>query len=153
MTKPNKKQHKNPMRFYEGNYHLLQELLPEMLPNGCHRYYFYGSKARFRVEVLETAAYTQELKLFHQLDTLPEFLPGLGLDVRVYHDARLAEVHAVNGVGRLVPKIECPNNKMLHKDEKQQANFLLHEWLMRAITSMALIKSEHVKPERKVNEK
>lgn len=153
MSRSDNKQPKNPMRFYESNYHLLLELLPELLGNGCHHYYFYGSKTRFSIKVVETAAYTQELKLFHELDALLDFLPQLGLDVRVYHDARLAEVHAVNGVGRLIPKFECPNNQMLHKDEKQQANFLLHEWLMRAITSMALVKSERVKRERKVNVK
>ncbi len=131
----------NPMRFYESNYYLLLELIPELLVNGNYRYYYYGNKAKLTVDVLETAAYTQELRLHHLLHAMPEFLPRLSLDVRVYHDARLAEVHTVHGVGKLMPKFDYPNDKMLHKDEKHQANMLLHEWIMRGLTGMTLVKS------------
>ena len=139
--KPGQSQAKNPMRFYETNYHLLLELVPELLVNANYRYYYYGGKAKLVLDVIETAAYTQELKLQHELQDVPAFLPEISLDVRVYHDARLAEVYAVHGIGKLMPKIEFPNDKMLHKDEKHQANLLLHEWLMRALSSMALVKS------------
>lgn len=135
------KQPSNPMRFYESNYYLLLELIPELLVNGNYRYYYYGNKSKLTVDVLETAAYTQELRLHHLLHAMPEFLPRLSLDVRVYHDARLAEVHTVHGIGKLIPKFDYPNDKMLHKDEKHQANLLLHEWIMRGLTSMTLIRS------------
>ena len=56
-------------------------------------------------------------------------LPDIIFDVRVYDDARLAEVISYQGRGRIQFKYNYPNDKMYVPDEKRQGNLLLHDWL------------------------
>lgn len=51
------------------------------------------------------------------------------LKVRLYHDAKLAEVTAFENARRVRPKNVYPNNKMVQRDEKAQWNRFLEEWL------------------------
>ncbi len=52
------------------------------------------------------------------------------LFVRMYHDARLAEVVSCDGLRSAVSKNAYPNKNMLQRDEKAQWNRFLEEWLM-----------------------
>jgi len=51
------------------------------------------------------------------------------LTVRMYHDAKLAEVVSCDAMRGIKPKNEYPNRKMLQRDEKAQWNRFLEEWL------------------------
>jgi len=51
------------------------------------------------------------------------------MKVRIYHDAQLAEVISYQGHSRILSKYPYPNQKMFHRDEKRQANYLLNDWL------------------------
>lgn len=51
------------------------------------------------------------------------------LTLRMYHDAKLAEVLAWEGHKRLRPRYEYPNQSMYQSDEKYQLNRFLGEWL------------------------
>ena len=89
-----------------------------------------GQQLRFAVTVLETAPYTTEVRIEQQ--ALLKQLPGLRetqIDVRLYHDAQLAEVVRSQGVSRLQASYEVPNPSMHHADEKHQVNHFLQEWL------------------------
>jgi hypothetical protein len=89
-----------------------------------------GQQLRFAVTVLETAPYTTEVRIEQQ--ALLNQLPGLRetqIDVRLYHDAQLAEVVRSQGVSRLQASYEVPNPSMHHADEKHQVNHFLQEWL------------------------
>ncbi len=89
-----------------------------------------GQQLRFAVTVLETAPYTTEVRIEQQ--ALMTQLLGLRetqIDVRLYHDAQLAEVVRSQGVGRLQASYEIPNPDMHHADEKHQVNHFLQEWL------------------------
>jgi len=89
-----------------------------------------GRQLRFTIMVLESAPYTTEIRIEQQ--ALLQQLPGLKeaqLDVRLYHDAQLAEVVRSQGVTRLQPSYEIPNPNMHHADEKHQVNHFLQEWL------------------------
>ncbi len=55
------------------------------------------------------------------------------LTVRMYHDAKLAEVLAWEGHKRLRPRYEYPNQAMYHADEKLQINQFLGELLTRCL--------------------
>lgn len=52
------------------------------------------------------------------------------LKVRMYHDARLAEVVSFARARGVKPSIAYPNKKMLQRDEKAQWNRFLEEWLI-----------------------
>jgi len=51
------------------------------------------------------------------------------MSVRLYHDARMAEVLSYQKQGRFKPSYEYPNQKMFQRDEKAQLNHFLGEWL------------------------
>lgn len=49
--------------------------------------------------------------------------------VRLYHDAKMAEVLSCQAVGKIKPSYAYPNKKMHQKNEKSQWNVFLGEWL------------------------
>jgi len=51
------------------------------------------------------------------------------MSIRLYHDARMAEVLSFQKQGRIRPSYEYPNQKMFQRDEKAQLNQFLGEWL------------------------
>jgi len=132
----------NPMLWYEMNYHTLLQLVPELDleqskansfdSNTQLVYDFDMPSAHLSIRLLELNRYTQHLQIINHFKTDKRLLPALCLNVRVYHDATLAEVISCSGIGKLLPDYTYPNEKMLQKDEKRQANRLLFEWLSSA---------------------
>lgn len=51
------------------------------------------------------------------------------IQVRMYHDAKLAEVVSCDRIRNVAPKNPYPNKAMLQADEKAQWNRFLEEWL------------------------
>lgn len=118
----------------DANYARLHQLMPELfdrdersvnltLPRGAAR------TLRFRV--LERCPYTTTLRVDF---SAPEsawhpLLPAPTLEVRLYHDARTAEVTAYQGADRFRGRYEYPNPGMRHPDEKAQLNRFLGEYL------------------------
>lgn len=82
------------------------------------------------LRVIERSPYTTTLELSRTaLDTSSNWLKMPKLTLRMYHDAKLAEVLAWEGHKRLRPRYEYPNQAMYHNDEKYQLNRFLGEWL------------------------
>ena len=63
-----------------------------------------------------------------QEHSLP-WLPTPRLEVRVYHDARMAEVVGAEHARRFRSVYPYPNVDMHQPDEKSQLNLFLGEWL------------------------
>ncbi|WP_192980211.1 DUF1249 domain-containing protein [Pseudomonas sp. EggHat1] len=115
----------------EANYARLMRLLPNMrehtesrrvaLSQGEH---LLGVLA---LDVLESCPYTTTLCV-RQEHSLP-WLPVPQLEVRVYHDARMAEVVGAENARRLNIRYPYPNAAMHQPDEKSQLNLFLGEWL------------------------
>lgn len=115
----------------EANYARLMRLLPNMrehtesrrvaLSQGEH---LLGVLA---LDVLESCPYTTTLCV-RQEHSLP-WLPVPQLEVRVYHDARMAEVVSAENARRLHIHYPYPNAAMHQPDEKSQLNLFLGEWL------------------------
>ena len=115
----------------EANYARLMRLLPNMrehtesrrvaLSQGEH---LLGVLA---LDVLESCPYTTTLCV-RQEHSLP-WLPVPQLEVRVYHDARMAEVVSAENARRLHILYPYPNAAMHQPDEKSQLNLFLGEWL------------------------
>lgn len=79
------------------------------------------------IRVLERAPYTTTLRLEDQ--GLHETMPGQRLTVRLYHDARVAEVTEASRFRRVRARYPYPNPDMHQRDEKAQWNRFLGEWL------------------------
>lgn len=82
------------------------------------------------LRVIERSPYTTTLELSRvALDTASHWLSMPKLTLRMYHDAKLAEVLAWEGHKRLRPRYDYPNQSMYQSDEKYQLNRFLGEWL------------------------
>ena len=60
---------------------------------------------------------------------LHDAMPAPRLTVRLYHDARLAEVTEASPFRRVQARYPYPNSQMHQRDEKAQWNRFLGEWL------------------------
>ena len=109
----------------EANYVRLQRLLPG-LEHDNHLFEV-GANLRLHIEVTERSPYTTTLEISQPPVQIPTVTPRL--TVRVYHDARLAEVVAFTSRRRVQPRYDYPNAAMYQPDEKSQWNRFLGEWL------------------------
>ncbi|SDT88939.1 hypothetical protein SAMN05216296_0287 [Pseudomonas pohangensis] len=115
----------------EVNYVRLMQLLPEMragqtsrsiaLSDGEHRL------GVLRLDVVDVSPYTTTLMV--QQEQQSPWLPSPRFEIRVYHDARMAEVVVADNVRRLRSLYPYPNQAMHQPDEKTQLNLFLGEWL------------------------
>ncbi|MDQ8036674.1 MAG: DUF1249 domain-containing protein [Pedobacter sp.] len=116
------------------NYGRLRRLLPELIQDE-YRFHWEqpGSEpAVMEITVLERSAYTDTLQL--RQSVLPEdgrlpWYPRLDMEVRIYHDAELAEVLRFQAARRIPARNRYPNPAMHARDEKTQVNEFLAECL------------------------
>ncbi len=116
------------------NYLYLMRLVPDMhqliLFEEYRVCYKLKNNRRIGVKclVVEKTPYTTLLTV-QQGVVVDRWLPALHIKVRLYHDAKMAEVVRVQRRGPLAAKYHYPNRQMLQIDEKAQCNQFLGEWL------------------------
>ncbi|WP_428772998.1 DUF1249 family protein [Vibrio sp.] len=114
------------MRVYETNYAKLNALLPSQPSVGDVRCY-QAANSSYQIEVGEVTKYTTLVDICQSDDT-PVF-PLPKMSVRLYHDARVAEVCRAEHLSQVKARYDYPNSKMVQKDEKAQLNRFLGDWL------------------------
>ncbi|MDX3773322.1 DUF1249 domain-containing protein [Chromatiaceae bacterium AAb-1] len=111
----------------ERNYAQLSRLLPQQPLSGQHWLINISELHQYRMQVIDNARFTTTL--------LIELVNGRGrffrpwFEVRLYHDAQLAEVVACQQLRHFRAVYEYPNLAMRLPDEKYQINTLLQDWL------------------------
>jgi uncharacterized protein YqiB (DUF1249 family) len=90
----------------------------------------YTSLITFEQKVLKKKGFTQKKStsnaLFNSLHPR--------MSIRLYHDARMAEVISSQDIHQVKPRYDYPNKHMHQQDEKQQINQFLNEWLHLCLT-------------------
>ncbi len=120
---------RTPMWVYEKNFVLLHSLFPDLGVSDHFEFIPAQADTCFTLKVLERCRYTCMLELRQKLNLPENFHRDLVMKIRIYNDAQLVEVTGYEGIERLHPNYCYPNQKMMLKDEKRQANILLHDWL------------------------
>ena len=113
----------------DGNYLRLTRLMPD-LERGDRwdfRVLIGGSAPQVTVEVIDRCRYTTVLTLNQH--SVACGVEETRLKVRLYHDARCAEVIEFQGQRLFEPVYDYPNPKMRQPDEKAQVNRFLREFL------------------------
>ena len=118
----------------EANYARIMQLLPEIdyvdqrefgvaLPD--------GESILFCIDITERCKYTTMLDIYQQpgTETANPWSPTPCFSLRVYHDAKMAEVTSFDNQQALRASYDYPNAKMFQRDEKTQLNKFLGEWL------------------------
>lgn len=113
----------------ELNYARLARLLSVMHGHRCRLVLRWKEQmlGALTMEVIGSSRYTTTLQL--RQEQTAQWLPVPMLEVRVYHDARMAEVVAAQNSRRLLARYPYPNAQMHQPDEKSQLNLFLGEWL------------------------
>jgi uncharacterized protein YqiB (DUF1249 family) len=116
------------MDLYESNYMRLRKLIPQSGSiNGAVISHAAGA-TDLHLDVLERSRYTTTLSLTYYFDTPAGHTADPGVVIRIYHDARLAEVmsfrHRRHGDRRIVHR-EVPEGV----EAKWRINRFLQKWL------------------------
>ena len=120
------------MALCEINYMLLLRILADKEQVGEQRCFFISDFLSYRVTVNEVTKYTTLITINQEANIRGYNLTELfrpKMVVRLYHDARMAEVISNQDVQQIKPRYDYPNDKMHLPDEKQQVNYFLKEWL------------------------
>lgn len=119
---------------FEVNYMLLNRLLGSMNEVGETLDFFINDHLVYKLSVLEKSKYThvvefKQVRHFELNDPLAKTFHNPCMKIRLYHDARAAEVLESQYVKQIKPKYEYPNKDMHQPDEKQQTHHFLTQWL------------------------
>lgn len=100
------------------------------------RHFFINEHLAYRVTVNEVTRYTSlisfEQKILEKITNRDKVLThslSPRMSIRLYHDARMAEVISSQDIHQVKPRYDYPNKRMHQQDEKQQINQFLNEWL------------------------
>lgn len=125
------------MNLCANNYMLLLKLQADKVQTNEKRQFFINKFLAYTVQVLEVTRYTSLITITQ--DELKTVEPGVlkvmlsalrpRMTIRLYHDARMAEVISNQDVVQVKPRYDYPNAHMHQQDEKQQINQFLNEWL------------------------
>ncbi|MGL5292643.1 MAG: DUF1249 domain-containing protein [Aeromonas sp.] len=115
-------------RTCEVNYMAIMKLLPPAASVGVVRRYQVGHDLQFALTITSESRFTNQVILTQHNPELPEYLQ-VQIEIRLYHDVRMAEVCATQQICRLQPSYDYPNKRMHQRDEKEQVNLFLAEWL------------------------
>lgn len=115
----------------EANFVRLERLLHECTEPAYHFSWLDNQNNQIDVDitVVERFKYTTTLQLNKTLHRMPKALSNVELTVRLYSDARMAEVVTLSQGKQLAGIYRYPNDQMYQIDEKEQANHYLAEWL------------------------
>lgn len=119
------------MWYFERNYSTLVEML-------CNSQVLEHGRVEFRLaNTLVVLTLRERSRYTLLLEIQQSFLAGenqhllrdLHFSVRLYLDAKLAEVISYQGEQPREPRYPFPNQRMFYPDEKRQTNLVLYDWL------------------------
>ncbi|MBK5071667.1 DUF1249 family protein [Budviciaceae bacterium CWB-B4] len=115
------------MRLTEVNYAQLRRLIPRDDTPGS-QVELQVAGAVYRIETLESTRYTSYVSI-KQVFPKVSYWSMPCLNVRLYHDALVAEVCSSQQIFRFKASYDYPNKKLHQRDEKHQINQFLADWL------------------------
>ena len=104
------------------------KLLPDCDTEDLSYEFSVSSNIKYQIKILETRRYTSTLEMSQINIGSPAYLCPT-MTVRLYHDAKVAEVLESQRTARLEPVYEYPNLHMHQRNEKYMVNVFLAEWL------------------------
>lgn len=134
------------MSLCANNYCLLLKIQADKTQLNQQRHFFINELLAYVVTVNEVTRYTSlitfEQKAHVQNVRVDKSTSSKALahsfhsrmSIRLYHDARMAEVISSQGIRQVKPRYNYPNKHMHQQDEKQQINQFLNEWLQLCLT-------------------
>lgn len=127
---------KEPMWFFERNYSFLQELFPEIIELDSAVLIYQDNLKLIKIKCLEVSRYTTLISLSLTFTQCPKIAP-VKMTIRLYHDAKVADVISYQNIARLVAPY-FSGKKEKNENHKRQANILLYELLSGCVKNQSL---------------
>lgn len=112
---------------YENNYRHLLQLIPNLKDIQENKQLRLNNIEQLIITIQEQHRYTTIINIEHQFQDA--LLPDLTMIIRIYYDARMAEVIGFQGCTHIQPNYPYPNPSMHQPLEKCQINHLFDDWL------------------------
>lgn len=112
----------------ENNYACAMKLLPDCDTADLSYRFSVRDDLHYRVVIKDSSRYTSTLEMSQIASSIPAYLCPI-MEIRLYHDAKMAEVLSAQRMAKLEPSYEYPNIKMHQRNEKHMVNIFLAEWL------------------------
>ncbi len=126
-----------PMWFFERNYSYFLQVFPDVMEMNTGEQCSLMDKLKtVQLQCLEVSRYTTLLSLRLRFHQCPQLEP-LYMQIRLYHDAAVADVIAHQNISRLVAPL-FSENAQSSENHKRQANLLLYELLSGCIKKQQL---------------
>jgi len=132
----------NLLQLCEVNYLLIIRLLADKMAVGECRAFAVAEYTHYQIRINEVTRYTSLITIEQQSSDSPNQATSQRISpllkptmvIRLYHDARMAEVISNQAIKHVKPRYDYPNAQMHHPDEKQQISQFLKEWLQLCLT-------------------
>ena len=117
----------------ENNYVCMLKLLPDCDTLDLSYHFDVSNKLKYRIQIIDSSRYTSTIEMSQLSANTPMFLQPK-MRIRLYHDAKVAEVLAAQRTSQLKAVYEYPNLNMHQRNEKFMVNVFLAEWLHFCLT-------------------
>lgn len=117
----------------EHNYVCMLKLLPDCDTHDLQYSFEVAEGLKYQIKIVDSSRYTSTLEMAQLSANTPSFLQPK-MTIRLYHDAKAAEVLAAQRTSGLKPVYEYPNLNMHQRNEKHMVNVFLAEWLHFCLT-------------------
>ena len=112
----------------EMNYARLLRLLPDCDSVDLRYKFGLNSHSTYEITIIESSRYTSTIEFSQLSKGMPDYLKPV-MQVRLYHDAQMAEVISSQNFSAFKPSYQYPNSRMHQRNEKEMVNRFLAEWL------------------------
>ncbi|MGS2719224.1 DUF1249 domain-containing protein [Paraglaciecola aestuariivivens] len=112
----------------EVNYGRLLRLLPDCDTENLTFHFDINNNLQYTITIVECSRFTSTIEMSQKNQSGYAFMRPI-VKVRLYHDAKMAEVISAQNIGALEPSYRYPNSQMYQKNEKEMVNLFLAEWL------------------------
>ena len=121
------------MWIFEANYDRLMLMVPQIEAMHSGARSSVPDARNLILDVLDSSRYTTTIGLTQYLNLDGVMVPNPHMRIRLYHDAKVAEVVAYQNQSRFKHRYPYPNPKMLLRHEKRAVNQFLAEWLTHCV--------------------
>lgn len=112
----------------EVNYGRLLRLLPDLDHINLEYRFGVAKGLRYQITIQLCEPYTTTLEMRQIAEGIPAYLQPV-MQVRLYHDAKMAEVLGFQHMGKFRASYPYPNRLMHQRNEKELVNHFLGDWL------------------------
>ena len=121
---------KNSTLVHQSNYVKIMRVIPFIRAMHCDAQIWARTQAhQVEINILEVTKYTTTFSFIINYAGQQKWLPQIFITVRCYHDARVAEVVNFQHHKQFDARYSYPNPNMYQRNEKQQINRFLGEWM------------------------